>query len=71
MRKPNPRYETLEYTVTLIRETDKAWQLSRGGVGLVNGWFPKSQVKLRRKPDGYYELLCPRWLAEEKGFEND
>lgn len=71
MRKPDPRFETLEFTVTLFRETDKAYQLARSGDGMKLEWFPKSQVKLRRLQSGYYELLVPRWLAEEKGFEDE
>ena len=64
MRNPAPRYETLEFTGTLFRETDNASQLARDGPGTKLNWVPKSQVE--DNGDGTFAM--PEWLAKEKGF---
>jgi SH3-like domain-containing protein len=64
------RYETLEFEVSVVRETEKAI-LVRTADG-DEAWVPKSQLVAEGTDvDGTGDvgtIAIPRWLAEEKGL---
>lgn len=69
------RWETLDFPVSILRETDKAWQISFYSLAkrmVTSEWVPKSQVTMHPgsgDDDFSHTIELPRWLAEEKGLE--
>ena len=64
------RWDKQSYSLTWIRETEKAICVNDAGVGDI--WLPKSQIKYAdHEEHGEGEVLdidIPEWLAEDKGL---
>ena len=57
--------DTVDVTVDLHHETEKAWLVSEGKSEPV--WIAKSQGEIEREGRTYV-LTIPTWLAENKGL---
>lgn len=59
--------DTVDVTVELKHETEKAWLVSDGGKEAV--WIAKSQGEIGKySGKRTYTLTIPVWLAEDKGL---
>ena len=58
--------DDVEVTVEILRESEKAYQVTDGDTIC---WLPRSQVKDMEFLRGTtHEMLIPEWLATEKGL---
>jgi hypothetical protein len=59
------RSSLVDITVTIKRETEKAWLINDGGKADV--WLPKSQCEMEQNRDGKtWTATMEEWLATEK-----
>lgn len=59
--KPNDKVDGYQFTLLLLRETEKAW---------LEGWIPKSQCTMEQhdRDIAYADFIIPEWLAKAKGL---
>lgn len=63
------RSNIIDVDVQLLRETEKAVQVSALGISAEAVWLPRSQIEISRAATAtLYVVTLPEWLAQEKGL---
>ena len=63
------RSNIVDVEVQLLRETEKAVQVSPVGTSAEAVWLPRSQIEIAPAETGtLYVVTLPDWLAQEKGL---
>jgi hypothetical protein len=57
--------ETTEITVEILRESERAIQVTDGDV---TEWLPKSQLEYEGEAGQTVVVTMPEWLAKDKGL---